>query len=62
MHVRVFWLYPILFMSYLCKYVCVNVLKSLMYAFFQYVESGKLGVLVLETECFSFYGFADKIE
>jgi hypothetical protein len=33
-----------------------------MYAFFQYVESEKLGVLVLENGCFGFYGFADKIE
>jgi hypothetical protein len=32
-HVHVFWLYPILFMSYLSKYVCVNALKSLVYVF-----------------------------
>jgi hypothetical protein len=34
MHIHVFWLYPILFMSCLCKYVCVNAFKSLVYVSF----------------------------
>jgi hypothetical protein len=32
-YIHVFWLYPIIFMSYLCKYVCVNALKSFVYVF-----------------------------
>jgi hypothetical protein len=60
MHVHVFWLYPILFISHLCKYVCVNALKSLVYVFINMLSLQKSDVLVLETECSGFCGFADK--
>jgi hypothetical protein len=54
------WLYPILFISYLYKYVCVNALNHWCMFFVNMLSREKLDVLVLKTGCFGFCGFANK--
>jgi hypothetical protein len=60
MHVHVFWLYPIIFMSYLCKCMC-ECFEIIGVCFLVNLLSlEKLNVLVLETGFNGFCGFADK--
>jgi hypothetical protein len=61
MHVHVFWLYPILFMSIfmqICMCECLEIIGVCFLVNMLSLE--KPDVLVLETGCSSFCGFADK--